>query len=65
MYLNFKNKVVRFDKRKFPQNTSLNQFKQSESIQCGTSEWIQNKPELVHCDADESIQYGTESILPG
>ena len=38
---------------------------QSESIQCGTNESIQNKSELVHCNADELIRYGTESILPG
>ena len=38
---------------------------QSESIQCGTSESIQNKSESVYCNADESIQYGTKSILPG
>ena len=29
------------------------------------SESIQNTSGSVHCQADESIQYGTESILPG
>ena len=50
---------------KFSLNTSLNRFMQDESIQCDTNESIQNKFESIHRVADESIQYGTESILHG